>query len=37
MKLYPAPGGCSFGIHVLLEEIGKPYQIEAVNFREGAR
>ena len=37
MKLYYAPGACSFGIHVLLEEIGKPYQIEVVNFREGAQ
>ena len=37
MKLYYAPGACSFGIHVLLEEIGKPCQIEAVNFREGAQ
>jgi glutathione S-transferase len=37
MKLYYAPGACSFGIHLLLEEIGKPYQIEAVNFREGAQ
>ena len=36
MKLYYAPGACSIGIHVLLEEIGKPYQAEAVNFREGA-
>jgi glutathione S-transferase len=37
MKLYYAPGACSFGIHLLLEEIGKPYQVEAVNFREGAQ
>ena|SRR5579872_3035040 len=37
MKLYYAPGACSFGIHVLLEEIGKPYQIEAVDFRDGAQ
>jgi glutathione S-transferase len=37
MKLYYAPGACSIGIHVLLEEIGKPYQLEAVNFREGAQ
>ena len=37
MQLYYAPGACSIGIHVLLEEIGKPYQAEAVNFREGAQ
>src|SRR5579872_3397734 len=37
MKLYYAPGVCSIGIHVLLEEIGKPYELEAVNFREGAQ
>lgn len=37
MKLYYAPGACSVGIHVLLEEIGKPYQAELVNFRDGAQ
>lgn len=37
MKLYYAPGVCSIGIHVLLEEIGKPYELEAVNLREGAQ
>ncbi len=37
MKLLYAPGACSLGIHVLLEEIGKPYQAEAVNLREGAQ
>jgi glutathione S-transferase len=37
MKLYYAPGACSVGIHVLLEEIGRPYQLEAVNLREGAQ
>jgi glutathione S-transferase len=35
MKLYYAPGACSIGIHVLLEEIGKPYETAAVNLREG--
>ena len=37
MKLYYGPGACSIGIHVLLEEIGKPYQAEAVNLRDGAQ
>ncbi|MBO0737904.1 MAG: glutathione S-transferase N-terminal domain-containing protein [Alphaproteobacteria bacterium] len=37
MKLYYAPGACSIGIHVLLEEVGKPYQLEPVNLREGAQ
>ena len=37
MKLYYAPGACSIGIHVLLEEIGKPYDTVAVNLREGAQ
>jgi glutathione S-transferase len=37
MKLFYAPGACSIGIHVLLEEIGKPYEAELVNLREGAQ
>ncbi len=37
MKLYYAPGVCSIGIHVLLEEIGKPYEGISVNLREGAQ
>jgi glutathione S-transferase len=37
MKLYYAPGACSIGIHVLLEEIGKPYEMELVNLREGGQ
>ena len=32
MKLYYAPGACSIGIHVLLEEIGKPYDREKVDL-----
>jgi glutathione S-transferase len=37
MKLFYAPGACSIGIHVLLEEVGKPYEGVAVNLREGAQ
>ena len=37
MKLYYAPGVCSIGIHVLLEEIGKPYDLEPVSLRDGAQ
>ena len=36
MKLMYSPGACSVGIHVLLEEIGKPYEAQLVNLREGA-
>lgn len=35
MKLYYGAGACSLGIHVLLEEIGKPYEAIPVNLREG--
>jgi glutathione S-transferase len=35
MKLYFAPGACSIGIHVLLEEVGKPYDTERVNLQQG--
>jgi glutathione S-transferase len=37
MKLYYAPGTCAIGIHVLLEEVGKPYQLEPVDFRASAQ
>jgi glutathione S-transferase len=35
MKLYYAPGTSAVGIRVLLEEIGKPYEIVPVNLRAG--
>ena len=35
MKLFYAPGACSMGIHVLLEETGNPYQAEHLDTREG--
>jgi glutathione S-transferase len=37
MKLLYAPGACSLGIHLLLEEIGKPYETERVNLQGGAQ
>ena len=35
MKLYYAPGACSIGIHVLLEEVGKPYEAVKLDIRGG--
>lgn len=35
MDLYYSPGACSIGIHVLLEEIGKPYNLHKVSLKEG--
>ncbi len=37
MKLYYSPGACSLGIHVVLEEIAKPYELSAVALKEGAQ
>lgn len=37
MKLLYAPGACSIGIHFLLEEIGKPYETQAIALRDGAQ
>lgn len=35
MKLFYAPGTCSMGIHILLEEIGKPYELSKLDIRGG--
>jgi len=37
MKFFYSPNACSMGIHVLLEEIGKPYERVRVNFAEAAQ
>ena len=37
MKLYYSPGACSVGIHVVLEEIGKPYELAPVALKDGAQ
>jgi glutathione S-transferase len=34
MKLYYSPNACSIGIHVILEEIGKPFELVKLNFAE---
>jgi glutathione S-transferase len=35
MKLLYSPGACSLGIHVILEEIGKPFAAERFSTRDG--
>ncbi len=37
MKLFYSPGACSLGIHVILEEIGKPYELSLVALKDGAQ
>jgi glutathione S-transferase len=36
MKLYWGPHTCAIGIHILLEEIGEPYETEKVDTAGGA-
>lgn len=35
MKFFYAPGACSIGIHVLMEEIGKPYEPKKLSIPNG--
>lgn len=35
MKLFYAPGACSIGIHVILEELGQPYEAHKINLQAG--
>lgn len=35
MKLYYAPGACSLAPHIVLEESGKPYEIQRVDLAGG--
>lgn len=37
MKLFHMPNSCSLGIHVLMEEVGKPYELIKVDFAAGAQ
>lgn len=34
MKLYYSPGSCALGIHILLEEIAKPYDAHKISFAD---
>ena len=37
MKLFYSPNACSLGIHVILEEIGKPFELMKVDLASGAQ
>jgi glutathione S-transferase len=35
LKLYFSPGACSLAPHILLEEIGQPYEVQKVDLKTG--
>ena len=35
MKFYYGPGSCAVGIHILLEEIGRPYELKTISLKDG--
>lgn len=37
MKLFYSPNSCALAIHIILEEIGKPYGLELVDLGTGAQ
>lgn len=36
-RLYYSPGACSLAVHIVLEEIGEPYETELVSSKMGGR
>ena len=36
MKLYYSPGACSLAVHIALEELGAPYEVELVSTDDGS-